>query len=99
MLRCSSQREADAAACFGQIPVEIVQFCWEHIMNQIVKIPAYVVGALPMFATMQTTRDNRHSWDRLGGCRAQRREKADGQPYVTDNGNYIVDLYYEVLCV
>mmetsp|Transcript_33813 Transcript_33813/g.58428 ORF Transcript_33813/g.58428 Transcript_33813/m.58428 type:complete len:286 (+) Transcript_33813:47-904(+) len=31
----------------------------------------------------------------ISGARAQRRENKDGSPYVTDNGNYIVDLYFE----
>lgn len=29
------------------------------------------------------------------GCTAKLRVKADGSTYVTDNGNYIVDLYFE----
>ncbi|CAM9594986.1 unnamed protein product [Heterosigma akashiwo] len=32
----------------------------------------------------------------ISGARAQRRENKDGSPYVTDNGNYIIDLYFEV---
>lgn len=30
----------------------------------------------------------------LAGCKAKLREDADGSPYVTDNHNYIVDLYF-----
>lgn len=31
------------------------------------------------------------------GCEAKLRKGADGkEPYVTDNGNYIVDLYFQV---
>ena len=29
------------------------------------------------------------------GCEAKLRENADGTPYVTDNRNYIVDLYFK----
>ena len=29
------------------------------------------------------------------GCEAKLRKGADGQAYVTDNGNYIVDLYFQ----
>lgn len=43
-----------------------------------------------------------HGWDasgqhlrlQLAGCKAKLREDADGTPYVTDNHNYIVDLYF-----
>jgi ribose 5-phosphate isomerase len=95
--------EGDAPACRSvwQIPVEIVQFSWEHIMNQIVKIPAYVWCFTDVCQRAHTDCLRQRSRillaHRLAGCRAQRREKADGKPYVTDNGNYIVDLYYEVL--
>jgi hypothetical protein len=30
----------------------------------------------------------------LKGCTAKLREDKDGSPYVTDNHNYIVDLYF-----
>ncbi len=29
------------------------------------------------------------------GCEAKLRHNADGTPYVTDNKNYIVDLYFK----
>lgn len=31
----------------------------------------------------------------VAGCRAELRMAGDGKPYVTDNSNYIVDLYFE----
>lgn len=31
----------------------------------------------------------------VAGCKAKLRENADGSPYVTDNSNYIVDLYFD----
>jgi ribose 5-phosphate isomerase A len=61
------------------LPVEITPFCWEHTMR--------TVGNLPS----------------LAGCTAKLRlgsaatgSKVDGEdPAVTDNGNYIVDLFFE----
>ena len=35
-------------------------------------------------------------WPRqVAGCTAKLRENKDGSPYVTDNSNYIVDLYFK----
>lgn len=31
----------------------------------------------------------------MKGCTAKLRENSDGSPYVTDNSNYIVDLYFK----
>ena len=31
----------------------------------------------------------------VAGCEAKLRMTASGEPYVTDNGNYIVDLYFK----
>mmetsp|Transcript_71646 Transcript_71646/g.191161 ORF Transcript_71646/g.191161 Transcript_71646/m.191161 type:complete len:270 (-) Transcript_71646:42-851(-) len=63
------------------LPVEIVPFGSEHIMRQVAQLPAF--------------KDT--------GCRAQLRKgsastgsKEDGpEVAVTDNGNYIVDLFFE----
>jgi ribose 5-phosphate isomerase A len=60
------------------LPVEIVQFCHEHTMRTIANLPS------------------------LKGCEAKLRmgsaatgSKVDGdEPAVTDNGNYIVDLFF-----
>lgn len=60
------------------IPVEIVPFCHEHTMREIAKLPA------------------------LAGCKPQLRmgsaatgSKPDGdKPAITDNGNYVVDLFF-----
>ena len=61
------------------LPVEIVQFCWEHTMRTVAALPS------------------------LAGCEAKLRmgsaatgSKPDGdEPAVTDNGNYIVDLFFK----
>jgi len=61
------------------LPVEIVQFCWEHTMRKVAALPS------------------------LAGCEAKLRlgsaatgSKVDGdEPAVTDNGNYIVDLFFK----
>jgi len=61
------------------LPVEIVPFCWEHTMRKVAALPS------------------------LAGCEARLRlgsaatgAKPDGdQPAVTDNGNYIVDLFFK----
>lgn len=60
------------------LPVEIVPFCYEHTMNAIAALPS------------------------LEGCEAKLRlgnvatgSKVDGdKPAITDNGNYIVDLFF-----
>jgi ribose 5-phosphate isomerase A len=60
------------------LPVEIVPFCYEHTMNAIAALPS------------------------LKGCEAKLRlgnvatgSKVDGdKPAITDNGNYIVDLFF-----
>ncbi len=31
----------------------------------------------------------------MAGCEAKLRLNSDGKPYVTDNSNYIVDLYFQ----
>jgi len=61
------------------LPVEITQFCWEHTMRKVAGLPS------------------------LAGCEAKLRlgsaatgSKVDGEdPAVTDNGNYIVDLFFK----
>lgn len=61
------------------LPVEIVPFCYEHTMNAIAALPS------------------------LKGCEAKLRlgnvatgSKVDGdKPAITDNGNYIVDLFFK----
>merc|ERR1719454_1759424 len=61
------------------LPVEITPFCWEHTMRTIGNLPS------------------------LEGCEAKLRlgsaatgSKVDGEePAVTDNGNYIVDLFFK----
>jgi len=61
------------------LPVEIVPFCYEHTMKAIADLPS------------------------LAGCEAKLRlgsaatgSKVDGdEPAVTDNGNYIVDLFFK----
>merc|ERR1711924_254487 len=61
------------------LPVEITPFCWEHTMRAVSKLPS------------------------LAGCEAKIRmgsaatgSKVDGvEIAVTDNGNYIVDLFFE----
>lgn len=60
------------------LPVEITPFCWEHTMR--------TVAALPSVAGCEAKL-------RLGS--ASTGAKADGdQPAVTDNGNYIIDLFF-----
>lgn len=61
------------------LPVEITQFCWEHTMRKVAALPS------------------------LAGCEAKLRlgsaatgSKVDGdEPAITDNGNYIVDLFFK----
>ncbi|XP_057765885.1 probable ribose-5-phosphate isomerase 1 [Salvia miltiorrhiza] len=56
------------------MPVEVVQFCWNHSLKRLEELFAYA------------------------GCVAQLRKAADGggkKPYVTDNKNYIIDLYFD----
>lgn len=61
------------------LPVEITPFCWEHTMRTVSNLPS------------------------LAGCTAKLRlgsaatgSVVDGEdPAVTDNGNYIVDLFFE----
>merc|ERR1719453_184949 len=61
------------------LPVEITPFCWEHTMRTVANLPS------------------------LEGCEAKIRmgsaatgSKVDGEePAVTDNGNYIVDLFFK----
>ena len=61
------------------LPVEITPFCWEHTMRTVAGLPS------------------------LEGCEAKLRmgsaatgSKVDGdEPAVTDNGNYIVDLFFK----
>eukprot|EP00307_Rebecca_sp_RCC1486_P005431 CAMPEP_0119414866 /NCGR_PEP_ID=MMETSP1335-20130426/7216_1 /TAXON_ID=259385 /ORGANISM="Chrysoculter rhomboideus, Strain RCC1486" /LENGTH=243 /DNA_ID=CAMNT_0007439761 /DNA_START=63 /DNA_END=794 /DNA_ORIENTATION=- len=61
------------------LPVEITPFCWEHTMRKVAALPA------------------------ASGCEAKLRlgsaatgSKVDGdEPAVTDNGNYIVDLFFK----
>jgi len=61
------------------LPVEITPFCWEHTMR--------TVGNLPSLAGCTTKL-------RLGS--AATGSTVDGEdPAVTDNGNYIVDLFFE----
>jgi ribose 5-phosphate isomerase A len=42
----------------------------------------------------QFNRRKIESLPEVAGCTAKRREE-NGEPYVTDNGNYIVDLYFD----
>jgi len=61
------------------LPVEITQFCWEHTLR--------TVAALPSVAGCDAKL-------RLGS--AATGSKPDGdEPAVTDNGNYIVDLFFK----
>ena len=61
------------------LPVEITPFCWEHTLGKVAKLPS------------------------LAGCEAKLRlgsaatgSAVDGdEPAVTDNGNYIVDLFFK----
>ncbi|KAJ1633925.1 chloroplast ribulose phosphate isomerase [Pavlovales sp. CCMP2436] len=61
------------------LPVEITPFCWEHTMRKVAACPA------------------------AAGCEAKLRlgsaatgAKVDGtEPAITDNGNYIVDLFFK----
>ena len=60
------------------LPVEVTPFCWEHTLNRVAALPS------------------------LAGCEAKLRmgsaatgSKVDGDaPAVTDNGNYIIDLFF-----
>lgn len=61
------------------LPVEITPFCWEHTMRTVGNLPS-LAGCTPKL--------------RLGS--AATGSKVDGEePAVTDNGNYIVDLFFE----
>ena len=61
------------------LPVEITPFCWEHTLRKVASLPS------------------------VAGCEAKLRmgsaatgSKPDGdEPAVTDNGNYIVDLFFD----
>merc|ERR1719405_167001 len=61
------------------LPVEITPFCWEHTMRTVANLPS------------------------LAGCEAKLRlgsaatgSTVDGdEPAITDNGNYIVDLFFK----
>ncbi|BAM81627.1 ribose 5-phosphate isomerase [Cyanidioschyzon merolae strain 10D] len=57
-----------------------------------------VSGAMPVEVTpfcWQHTMRKIAALPALAGCRAEARRDAAGALYVTDNGNYIVDLYFE----
>merc|ERR1711924_96098 len=61
------------------LPVEITQFCWEHTMR--------TVAALPSVAGCEAKL-------RLGSAATGSTPDGD-EPAVTDNGNYIVDLFFK----
>jgi len=61
------------------LPVEITQFCWEHTMRK--------VAALPSVAGCEAKL-------RLGSAATGAKPDGD-EPAVTDNGNYIVDLFFK----
>jgi ribose 5-phosphate isomerase A len=58
-----------------KLPVEIVQFCHNHVIKVITQKLSYQ------------------------GCTAKLRLETDNKPTITDNGNYIVDLYFETTIV
>lgn len=60
---------ADGVGPHFDLPVEIIQFCHEHIRRELENLPS------------------------VKGCKAVLRKNGD-KPYVTDNGNYIVDLKF-----
>jgi len=61
------------------LPVEITPFCWEHTMRK--------VAALPSVAGCEAKL-------RLGSAATGSTPDGD-EPAVTDNGNYIVDLFFK----
>merc|ERR1719454_197935 len=73
----------DSKLCDGlgpgfPLPVEIVQFEWEHTVNVIAKLPS-LAGCEPKL--------------RRGSSSNNQEDGPD--PAVTDNGNYIVDLFFK----
>lgn len=60
------------------LPVEISQFCHQHTMRVIEKLPSFK-DRCRVGLRFGSISNNRHDGD---------------QPAVTDNGNYMVDLYF-----
>jgi len=55
-------------------------------------------GAMPIEVVQfcwEATLEKLKALPSLSGARAQRREKEPGEPYITDNSNFIIDLFFE----